>query len=387
MMGKERWQEAQAYFEEVAAYARDHSDERQLALSMHHLSMVKHRNQDYQAAIEIGLDALKQFSLDDLTQYTEPIYGILQDSYAHLNDYQSAYKYLMKQYEIAEKRHADHPRSIIARAEADFLKRQMQDQAESYRRQNIELNESNRIITQKTEELESSHSKLKATNALLNRLVSLIAHDVRGPVANIAQALELISDGSFEPSEEMMLLKELHTSADLTSHLLDDLLLLIKNYATNQAQDRSLIDLDRIVSEVVNLYRPVARNKGITLTYEREGISVLLRALADHIKAILRNLLGNAIKYTPINGAVEIKLYRSAMGIHLSVIDSGVGMSKDQINALLNGCAKSTRGTLDERGFGLGLQFALEFIHLHNAKLNIDSSTGGGSTFDICFPN
>jgi signal transduction histidine kinase len=104
-------------------------------------------------------------------------------------------------------------------------------------------------------------------------------------------------------------------------------------------------------------------------------------------KTILRNLISNAIKFSPKNTSIEITLNESKKSINISVKDHGIGMSKEQIKKLFSLVdSESTRGTENEKGHGLGLVLCKEFINKHDGEIFVESKENMGSTFSFTIP-
>lgn len=132
----------------------------------------------------------------------------------------------------------------------------------------------------------------------------------------------------------------------------------------------------------------MARDKSLALNIEiPEDLSVF--ADQDMVFTILRNLVSNAIKFTADGGSITIQAEKSADKIEIGVIDSGVGMTPEQIEKLfsIGEHNKSTPGTRDEAGRGLGLILCQELVEKTNGEIRVSSILGEGSTFSISLPS
>ena len=105
------------------------------------------------------------------------------------------------------------------------------------------------------------------------------------------------------------------------------------------------------------------------------------------VEIVLRNLLNNAIKYTPVNGLIEISSEINNGRVCISVIDNGIGMDDETVNNIFNiSVIKSQTGTKGERGTGLGLGLCKEFVEQNNGKIFVESVLNKGSIFKVCLP-
>jgi signal transduction histidine kinase len=147
-----------------------------------------------------------------------------------------------------------------------------------------------------------------------------------------------------------------------------------------------VFNLVELANETISLASAAAENKEIQL-------SVLgpdqLSVFADHnmIFTVLRNLVSNAIKFTPLKGSIRLHLEQTDAEVIFKVEDSGVGISKENVARLFQiDKTFSKYGTADEKGTGLGLILCKEFVDKHNGKISVESTPGKGSTFIVSLP-
>ncbi len=141
------------------------------------------------------------------------------------------------------------------------------------------------------------------------------------------------------------------------------------------------LELKSLVEEISELFEEIAAQKKINLScHVPENICVF--ADLAMISTVLRNLISNAIKFTPIGGKVKISAENSGGEVLVQISDNGIGIPKDSVNKLFRmDESYSTTGTNDEKGTGLGLILCNEFIDKHGGKIGVDSKLGEGSTF------
>jgi signal transduction histidine kinase len=223
-----------------------------------------------------------------------------------------------------------------------------------------------------------------------SKFISVIAHDLRSPFHSILGALELVriklEDHHYEDDLENYI-NMAANSAIRTLKLLDELL----DWTLSQNAEKSFnpvkINLyELVMTEIVSIGF-AAEQKKISLNH---SIKNVLNVVADlqMIKTVLRNLIGNAIKYTNIGGNVSISASESGQFVEIAVRDNGVGISQEAQKRLFKiDTFHSTPGTDNEKGTGLGLILCKEFIEMHGGKIRIESEPGKGSKFMFSLPH
>lgn len=245
----------------------------------------------------------------------------------------------------------------------------------------------NVLLEKQKEELQSKTERLEAVDRDKNRLFGVISHDLRGPISNLGGMLELLSQEDLSQNEFAELSKKLHTHFGHLSSSLDNLLAWASIQMKGSQPQKVHFDVSDACDEVVDLLQNVARNKGITL---QNTIPLNTEVYADieQIKVVLRNLISNALKFTPPNGVVTIASVKGfGNTLQVSVSDTGVGIPKDVQERLLNRRENvSTFGTKGERGTGLGLSLCRDFVGVNGGKFWFESRYGQGSTFYFTLP-
>ena len=239
-------------------------------------------------------------------------------------------------------------------------------------------------------QIEYKNKKLQELNSQKDQLFSIIAHDLRGPFSGFLGLTELLSEKAAEwnknTTQQIAVL--MRKSAKNVYHLLGDLLewtrihngLLVFKPITNLLMPK--------IVETIALYEIAAQNKEITIKLQ---ISEDLRIFADEymLAGIIRNLVSNAVKFTPNGGIITISAKSvSENQVEIAVEDTGVGMSTNIIDQLFNLAVNTNRkGTSGEATSGLGLILCKDFIEKHGGKLLIESQEGKGSTFSFSVPS
>lgn len=232
-------------------------------------------------------------------------------------------------------------------------------------------------------QLQKYSQELEQLNATKDKFFSIIAHDLRSPFNSITGLSELIKkEARFMDVENIeQFAGVIHSTSANTFKLLENLLEWASIQQSKIAfQPESLI-LRKIVGEVIDLSFEKATRKKIEVN---NNIPKGLIIIADKnmLKTVLRNLLSNALKFTPANGQVKIRTILKDNDIEIQVIDNGVGIkAEDREKIFKIGSNYSQRGTENEKGTGIGLMLCKEFVEKHGGKIWVESEEGKGSTF------
>ncbi len=239
-------------------------------------------------------------------------------------------------------------------------------------------------LLQYTDELDES-------NRTKDKLFSIIAHDLKSPFNALLGFSNILvqETGKEKPNIEKVKKssKLIYESTARTYNLLINLL----DWSLLQS-DRIVIkpeqlNLSDIITENVDIGRTVAIRKNITLEYTTPGNHLIISDRAI-INTILRNLIGNAIKYTPQNGCITVSLLQVDGMYLISVQDNGVGIAGENLEKLFKpGNTQSTPGTANEKGTGLGLALCKDFVNRIGGDIRVESTYGHGATFTFSLKN
>lgn len=245
-----------------------------------------------------------------------------------------------------------------------------------------EVNEKTKEIRMQSEALEEQAEILKASNYTKDKLFSIISHDLRGPIRQFNEVFNLIERGYISIEEfQHRLMPELKERSNYVATLTDNLLHWAKGQMGGIQVNNSEFNLAGVIHENIKLLSPQALKKAITLKAEiAEGLQSVY-ADQDMIKLVLRNLISNAIKFTPENGTIKVNTRIVGSRVYISVRDSGTGLSLEEISKILGKEYFTKYGTAGEKGSGLGLMLCREFIEKNGGKLYIESQPSVGSTF------
>lgn len=237
-------------------------------------------------------------------------------------------------------------------------------------------------------ELKKNESELKDLNTTKDKLFSIIAHDLRGPVGTSANLLEVMIEdhSSLSNDEQLNMLEILLNSAKSTFNLLETLLSWSIIQTGNLVFRPEFFNLTKCVGAIVENMSPTAFSKNISLLFDPKE-EVFVFADQNMMQTVMRNLIGNAIKYTSKDGAILVKIVNQGNNSEISITDNGVGMDEETRNNLfILNKQNSKYGTENEKGTGLGLILCKEFIEKHKGRLVVESELGKGSTFKFDIP-
>jgi len=248
---------------------------------------------------------------------------------------------------------------------------------------NNQLKELNKSLEKR---VKKRTQKLADLVLLRDKILSIVGHDIRTPLASLQSSLILMNRQMISKEEGEQLLQEISTKMGNTLSLLENLL----NWANQQmggiqTQTQTFL-LNSVAKDVISILSPVAKDKNIEV---RLLISSNPEVKADfeHIHLVLRNLISNAIKFTEQGGKVVVEVLDKETFVEVAVIDNGVGMSALILNSLFKKDEVTSQlGTNNEFGTGLGLILCDEFIKMNNGYITVHSKEGEGTTFRFTLP-
>jgi|GEM_PF-606117 len=257
---------------------------------------------------------------------------------------------------------------------------------------NAALEQINKCLLEAKSKIENHAEELAALNAEKNKFFSIIAHDLRGPLAGLTGLSELLflkleNAGETDAEEIIEFAKMLHDSSSQVFELLENLLewAQIQMNTINFQPEKT--PLRQLIINAIGIYQNDLKKKDLTLSIKvNENETVF--GDQTMLKAIFRNLTTNAIKFTPKGGTVEIKAGRANdQKIKIQFKDSGIGMDKSLIDKLFRLDQKVSRaGTEGEVSSGIGLILCKNLVDKHNGSIDVKSAPGKGTTFTVNLP-
>jgi len=232
--------------------------------------------------------------------------------------------------------------------------------------------------------VEQKATELEQANDTKNKLFSILAHDLKSPLASIQNYLEMLSEVELDEDERLSINDALLTSTQNTQQLLSNLLFWSKSQMEGVTVNMVKVKLKKTLQTTLQIQHTAAAEKGIKLTDQLKS-SVSIIADADMFELIIRNLINNAIKFTEPGGEIIISADSMGDDCCIMIKDNGIGIPYEQQNDIFSLKVNSTFGTKNEKGVGLGLVLCKEFTELQNGKIRFESVPGSGTIFYIYF--
>ena len=232
--------------------------------------------------------------------------------------------------------------------------------------------------------IESQAEELKIINSTKNRLFSIIAHDLRGPLSSLKGVMQLLDNDYINREEFKQLSKRLQENVDSVHGMLENLLLWSLSQMDGIKPNIKPFDLNFVMEETVTLFKEIFIQKNIDLN---SNSIIHFQALGDEyqIRTVLRNILNNAIKFTPENGQILIESKVEKNFINLKISDTGIGIPKEDLPLFFSN-PKLKTGTAGEKGTGFGLFLCKELIEKNGGLISVDSEVGKWTTVEISLP-
>ncbi len=243
-----------------------------------------------------------------------------------------------------------------------------------------------RKINKLSKKLAIQTEELQELNTVKNKLFSAISHDLRSPLGRVTNMLYMMQRGGI--TEEKLKARSIDflNTMQQTMQMLDNLLYWATGQMKGLTIQKTEIDIEEIVDENIDLMQGEAGIKHITLI-NNLGKGIKAQADINMTRLILRNLISNAIKFTPEGGKVTADATIINNRIKISISDTGIGMDAEMIQGLSsNKQLKSRTGTNTEKGFGIGLQLCKDFAEMNGGVFSVESEPGKGSTFSFTLP-
>ena len=219
-----------------------------------------------------------------------------------------------------------------------------------------------------------------------DRIMTVLSHDLRSPISAVKGIIELFKLKLLNASEKESMILELENSINSLNSNLNTLLdwaLTSKSYSQPQFSN---VKIQPIIEKTFNFLKQQATQKNIDLKYISNTDSITCFIDKDHLELILRNFISNAIKFSKKNSIIKVYSEEKGEKINITIEDSGIGISKDDLEKIKNFKKVKHKGTLGEMGLGLGLQLVNFYTNLNNGIIKVESELNKGSSFTVSFP-
>ncbi|SDL62234.1 Signal transduction histidine kinase [Pedobacter sp. ok626] len=239
-----------------------------------------------------------------------------------------------------------------------------------------------KLVEERTLKLSDTIAQLKASNAVKNKLFSIIAHDLRSPFSSLISIFSLKDMDLLSLDELKILLNENRKNIDTIHNTLNNLLYWAQSQMEGVKTIPTAFDIKQLIEDLALVYSPLIQAKGITINLDAPDQSMVF-ADENQIQLVLRNLIDNAIKFTPSSHGIDITLKAHESSIKICVNNTISQTNELNIDSITNPEAfETTYGTGHEKGIGLGLHLCREYIKGNGSELKVTLS---GRLVSFCF--
>ncbi len=241
------------------------------------------------------------------------------------------------------------------------------------------------------QKLAEAHEKAVADNEVKDRFFSILAHDLTNPISNIRILVEQIAFITESETPDLPMIREitqiLEDSVTTALNLLTDLLTWNRSLRNAIKFSPDFIDPVEPAEQAVMTCSPAAAVKGIVIEKDWERGAITFADM-NMMQTVLRNLVTNAVKFTPRGGRISVGVRSEKEQAIYTVRDNGIGIPEERrIKLFTLGETRSTKGTESEKGTGLGLVLCKEFVDKHGGKISVESGIGEGTVISISIPS
>jgi len=233
-------------------------------------------------------------------------------------------------------------------------------------------------------QIEQQNKELEKSNKTKEKLFSIIAHDLRSPIAQLKGTMDLVNNNYLPQEEFNKIAVGLTKQIAEVQDSLDDLLIWSQNQLQGINNAPKSVCVKTTVETIKEQMAIQCTAKDIKLMNLADEVSVWIDP--DQFKLVLRNIISNAIKFSYPSNSIEIATTCNGGKVTITITDHGIGMGENALSKLFTNSFFTTKGTAQEKGTGLGLQLCKEFLERANATISVTSKPGEGAVFYITIP-
>jgi signal transduction histidine kinase len=404
-----RYGDALSYYQPALALMQKRNDQYGIALVLGNTGDLYYKMNNFPKALEYHLQNLALVQQMNSNELLQQSYNNLQRTYLALGNYKKAYEY--QQGEMAIK-----DTIYIKQSMLNYEEMRAKYQAEKSQQEILLLQRDNKIATieltnqrrtkyflltgifltlilavslyrsyvikkRSNQVLNQLNNKLAEANNSKVKLLSILTHDLRSPVSSLFNFLQLqkINSGKLDKEGREKVDRKISESAENLLEAMEDILIWSKSQMEHFAPVRELCDVEELLDEIIHLNSPFAASKNIVIKKEvNSGFSFYTDP--NFIKIILRNLVSNAIKFTPPQGMVILRSVQHDHGIDFSVKDTGQGIAPAELENIFEW------NSIRSDSSGLGLKLAREFTEKLGGTISVTSQKEQGTEFIVSIP-
>lgn len=245
------------------------------------------------------------------------------------------------------------------------------------------------LLKRQNHERQQQKIALEAAVAAKDRLFSVVAHDLRGPIGAMGNLVILANDAmaNSEWGDLQSILIMMGDSNREVENLLNSLLYWSIGQRGTYTTKVESVDFTRLVQSVIDVYLPIAFAKGVHISFVPQYEEHLIETDLNSWAVIVRNLVNNAVKFTHLGGVVTVSAQQHPDYLALKVSDTGIGMDPEFAqNVFAASVNQSQWGTASEKGLGIGLSLVKDFVSMNGGQISVESQVGLGTTFTVTMP-
>jgi signal transduction histidine kinase len=254
-------------------------------------------------------------------------------------------------------------------------------------RGNAQKQRLNGLLTIRNQEIRKQNKQLEDLNAVKNKLLSIIGHDLRSPIATLKGFVDLMKQSSLSQAQILFFSTKMSESLEATSHLLDNLLFWAKSQMEGMEANAKSFDLRSLIGQNQRLVQGRADEKKIMLLTDEHSFPLMVYADEIMVDLVIRNLVENAIKFSRAGDTVSILAVAGQEAITVTIADTGQGIPvENQDKIFSRSVTFTTAGTLREKGSGLGLALCKELVEKNGGTIRYETVPGKGTSFIFTLP-
>ena len=332
-------------------------------------------------------------------------YADLSEIYNSIKDYQKALIYFKLYTELKERYLSEQSQRAIARVEEENIESKIEalENANKLAQSKLQAAELIKNVSfgaiavavaglivlffnyrkhkKSNQELKRQQEELKQANVLKDRMFAVVSQDLRNPLNSLRNVVTLLNSGALNTQEIKLISEKLNQDLGDTLGLLDNLLYWARSQMQGIKREPSPMNLYQLTNDNITLLSGSASKKGVVF---QNAVPQTAKGFADPnmISLVIRNLLTNAVKFSPKGGNIHITTKVSGDMIEYNITDAGMGMSYELQQKVFNpNAVLGQTGIAMEKGSGLGLLLCKEFVEENGGKIWVESKEGKGSTF------
>ncbi|WP_235954839.1 ATP-binding protein [Cyclobacterium salsum] len=254
--------------------------------------------------------------------------------------------------------------------------------------QKNELEKLNKKILLQKNEIEKVANQMFEVNQTKDKLFSIVGHDLKSPINSLKGLMQYVVDEKLTQEEFLLVSAQLRNEVEQVHFTLINLLHWAKGQMKGIVTDTEKVSINKILKEIMSLYKPVSEAKDISIADNLEAHTDCL-VDREQCNLILRNLINNALKFTNRGGNISITSKKVDDSYwEISIQDDGIGIDRQTLTKIFTPAFKEKNryGTAGEKGTGLGLQLTKDFVKINGGDIHVESELGKGSTFTFTLP-